>query len=349
MQGARTDRSSDWKGYGLAIVVTALATVVSGVMARHIALTNLVMIYLLGVTYVASHSTPRAAVFASLLGVATFDFCFVPPSGTLAVADVEYVFTFAVMLAVSLLISTLTARLREQSKARTDAALHIQVEQMRSDLLSGVSHDLRTPLASIEGSAGALLQQPELAEQSRQLATTIQDESIRMARLIRNLLDMTRVQGKIDLDLDWYGVDELVANAILRTEGLFENPVSVLAPAEAPLLRVDGVLIEQVFVNLLENAARHAGRSAQVVIEVVASNKRVMVAVTDDGPGIDPAMQSRLFERFQGTSGAGTGLGLAICRAAVEAHGGTITASNPKQGGARFTIDLPLGEEAPSA
>ena len=161
-------------------------------MAPHVDLANIVMVYLLGVAYVASRCTPRAAVLASFLGVALFDFCFVHPSGTFAVADVQYFFTFGVMLVVSLLISTLTVKLREQSIARNDAAFRVQVEKMRGDLLSAVSHDLRTPLASIEGSAGALLRQSELSEQSKQLASTIQDESVRMARLIRNLLDMTR-------------------------------------------------------------------------------------------------------------------------------------------------------------
>lgn len=336
----------DGPGFGLALLVTAVATGVNALMAPYVAPTNLAMVYLLGVTYVASRCSPRPAVVASFLGVACFNFFFIHPTLTFVVADVQYVFTFGVLLAVSLLISTLTVRLREQSKARGDAALKAQIEKSRGDLLSAVSHDLRTPLASIEGSAGALLHQPELSEQSRQLAGTIQEESGRMAQLIRNLLDMTRVQGTIDLDLDWYGLDELMANAILRTDGMFEKPVRLRVAAQAPLARVDGVLMEQVFVNLLENAARHAGAGAAVTVDIGQSEKSLQVAVQDDGPGIPSELADRVFDRFQGSGKGGFGLGLAICRAAVEAHRGRIWAESPPAGGARFCIELPAEREA---
>lgn len=345
MRTARSEALGTWPGHGLAVAVTASATAINYLMAPHVELTNLVMVYLLGVTYVASRSRPGAGVLASLLSVAAFDFCFVHPSGTFAVADIEYLFTFAVMLGVSLMISTLTIRLREQSKARGDAAFQAQVEQMRGDLLSAVSHDLRTPLASIEGSAAVLARQPDLNEPSRQLATTIQEESVRMSRLVRNLLDMTRVQGTIDLDLDWNGLDELAANAILRTESLFSNPVTLEVGARQPLARVDGVLVEQVLVNLLENAARYAGKEASVRIGINPIAGGFRVTVDDNGPGVPAADLERLFQRFQGTNPKGFGLGLAICRAAVEAHGGRIWAQNRDEGGAMFAFELPENRE----
>jgi len=333
------------KSYGLAVLIVVLATAINAGLAPYLAPTNLAMVYLLGVAYVASRCPPGPSILASFLGVLTFDFVFVHPSGTLAVSDVEYVFTFLVMLVVSLLISTLTLRLREQSRARAGATLRAEVEQMRGDLLSAVSHDLRTPLASIEGSAEALLRQRDLTDQSRGLAMTIQEESARMGRLIRNLLDMTRVQGKIDLDLDWYAPDELIANAIARTASLFDHPPKLASGSDVALVRVDGVLMEQVMVNLLENAARYAGRASHVEIDVSVDGAVVQIDVSDDGPGLAPETASRIFERFEGTDSRGFGLGLAICRAAIEAHGGTIGASNGARGGAKFTIRLPLHEE----
>jgi two-component system sensor histidine kinase KdpD len=334
--------------YGLAVLVIGLATALNGLLYPYLALANLIMVYLLGVTYVASRCTPRAAILASFLSVAVFDFVFVHPSGTFAVSDVEYVFTFLVMLVVSLLISTLTMRFRQQSKARAEATMQAEIEQMRGDLLSAVSHDLRTPLSSIAGSAGALLQQKELTEQSRQLAGTIQEESVRMAHLIRNLLDMTRVQGKIDLDLDWYALDELIANAILRTATMFDHPVRLRVNPDTPLARVDGVLLEQVFVNLLENASRNAGRSCQVEIELSGGDGSATITVSDNGPGLEAGSEARVFERFVGADTRGFGLGLAISRAALEAHGGSITASNRAEGGAVFTLVVPVGGEAKS-
>ncbi len=332
-------------GYGLAVLVTLLTTGLSALLVQHVAQTNLAMVYLLGVTYVANRKGAGPAVLASFLGVAAFDFFFVPPSFTFAVSDVEYLFTFAVMLGVSLLISALTTKLSKQSEISQQAALRAQTEQMRADLLSGVSHDLRTPLASIEGSAEALLHQNELSEQSRQLATTIHTESERMSRFVRNMLDMTRVQGSVDLEVDWYAMDELIANAILRTEAMFDSPVQLHPAPGTPLARVDGMLMEQVFVNLLENCARHAGKSASVRIELCQERDSVMINVTDDGPGLPSGMEETIFERFQGTRGEGLGLGLAVCRAAIEAHQGTISARRRPEGGSIFTIKLPIVKE----
>lgn len=335
-------REAHWRDYGLAIVVTILATGVGAIIAPYIHLPNLAMIYLLGVAFVASRTTPKPAILASILGVAAFDFMFVPPTGTFTVAQVEYIFTFAVMLVVSIMISTLRVRLREQSETSEKAEIEAQVEKTRANLLSGVSHDLRTPLSSIEGSAEALLNQPELSDQSRQLAGTIQEESVRMSKQVRNLLDMTRMSGRVDLDFDWYGIDELLANAILRTEPLLAKRVQLRVAEETPLVRVDGVLVEQVFVNLLENAARYAGDQATVEIAVSSDMGVVRVAIMDDGPGIPVGTEERIFDRFQG-SGRGFGLGLAICRAAVEAHKGRISASNRESGGACFLVELPIG------
>lgn len=336
----------DWAGYRLAVLVTFVATLVGALMAPYVAITNVVMVYVLAVVLVAVRSSVGPAALASVLGVAAFDFFFVPPAGTFEVADIGYLFTFGVILLVNLMISALTTRLREQSTKAAETAVKVQVEEARADLLSAVSHDLRTPLASIEGSASALLAQSELSDQSRQLAATVQEESKRMSILVRNLLDMTRVQGAIALDRDWYSADELIANAILRTESLFHSPVNLLVDQPAPLVRVDGVLMEQVLVNLLENAARHAGSEALVTISVRDTTDGVSIEVTDDGPGLPAGFEERVFERFYAGRKGGSGLGLAICRAAVEAHGGTISALPAPSGGTTFRITLPSEEES---
>lgn len=345
MRLPKAEPLNDVQGYGLALAVSAVATGLGFAMHGLVAESNIVMFFLLGVTYVATRTHPRPAALACLLGVGCFDFFFVHPRGTFAVADVQYLLTFGVMLLVSLLISTLTVRLREQSSAKHSALLHAHIEQARGDLLSAVSHDLRTPLASIEGSAGVLSEQPELSEDSRQLASTIREESARLSHLVRNLLDMTRVQGTIDLNPDWYALDELVANAILRTEELFDSPVQLKVSSNVPLVRVDGVLIELVLVNLLENASRHAGRSAKVVVEMAKAEGSVLLSVKNDGPLIPVGQLDSIFERFHGSKGKGAGLGLAICRAAVEAHSGKIWAENEPDG-PRFVVKLPEAEEA---
>lgn len=334
---------ADPAGYAFATLVTAATTGVNFLLAPYIEPTNLVMVYLLGVTWVAGRCSRGPAILASFLCVAAFNFCFVHPQGTFVVSDVQYIFTFGAMLAVSLLISTLAIRLRSQSLAQAEAAAQAQLEQARGDLLSAVSHDLRTPLSSISGSAGALLSQPELSDQSRDLALTIQTESNRMADMVRNLLDMTRVSGTIELDLDWYGLDELVANAIERTQPMLKKPIRLNVAPDTPLAKVDGVLMEQVFVNLLENAARHGGADVQVDVAISHQNGWILATVSDDGPGIPKGTEAKIFERFFG-SREGFGLGLAICKAAANAHGGEISVENLSGGGARFTIQIPKRE-----
>ncbi len=217
---------------------------------------------------------------------------------------------------------------------------------MRGDLLSAVSHDLRTPLASITGAASVLRDDPKLGVQERELATTILEESDRMARLVRNLLDMTRVQGQLDLSFDWYNLNELVDSAVLRTKKLFDHPVQITRGPSQLLVHADGLLIEQVIVNLLENASRHAGKDAEVQILVGRARTMALVDVIDNGPGIPEADRGKIFDRFRGKNTGSIGLGLAICKAVLEAHNGEIYLA-PIAKGADFRIEFPLGEEAP--
>jgi two-component system sensor histidine kinase KdpD len=228
--------------------------------------------------------------------------------------------------------------------------VEIEAERLRTSLLSSLSHDLRTPLGAITGAASSLIERPETASQpaGRELLTTILDEAQRMNRLIANLLDMIRVEsGALQVQKDWQPLEEPVGVALIRLEErLRERPVKVHLPPDLPLVPVDGVLIEQVFVNLLENAAKYTppGTAVEIAAEVVDGAVRVDVA--DRGPGLPPGEETRVFDKFHraaGTSGAGgIGLGLTICRGIVLAHGGRIWAENRPGGGAVFHFTLPL-------
>jgi two-component system sensor histidine kinase KdpD len=224
-----------------------------------------------------------------------------------------------------------------------EASLMVEREKLRGNLLSSVSHDLRTPLASIEGAASSLAEQADLNPRARTLAITIQEESERMARLVRNLLDMSRFEGGgVELSLDWQSIEELSGSAVLRTDQLFTNPVRVRLDQSLPLLKLDGVLVEQVFVNLLENAARHGGQNVQVVISGRLVKGVVQITVANDGPGLPEGESDRLFEKFRKRGGDGFGLGLAICRAVMVAHQGSISAQNGLNGGVEFLLEFPM-------
>jgi two-component system sensor histidine kinase KdpD len=233
------------------------------------------------------------------------------------------------------------------------AQLQVQAEQLRNSLLDSVSHDLRTPLATISGTATSLLEHSSLND-SESLHTLV-DESRRLTRLVENLLDMARLDsGAVALHRQWNVLEEIVGvalNAVKRE--IRDFVVRVDIPADFPLLNIDGFLIEQVLVNLLENASRYTPIGSEIEIAAVAKSNRAEIRIADNGPGLPPGSEEKIFDKFfRGSTitpdgRRGVGLGLAICRAIVEAHGGVITAANRPEGGALFVISLPCTETPP--
>jgi two-component system sensor histidine kinase KdpD len=232
--------------------------------------------------------------------------------------------------------------------AAEDARLQMEKEQMRSSLLSAVSHDLRTPLASITGAASSLRSQREkLSPETRDdLLESIGDEAERLSRLVSNLLDMTRLQSGVELRRDLYPLEELVGSALQRLEPqLSGRQVTVDLPDNLPFVSVDDVLIGQLLVNIIENATKYSAAGTPIEVAAQASSDAVTLEVRDRGSGFAPEDEQRIFEKFyrgRSDSARGAGLGLAICRAIVEAHGGHISAFNRMDGGAVFRIVLPL-------
>jgi len=228
-----------------------------------------------------------------------------------------------------------------------ETEVEVEAERLRTALLSSLSHDMRTPLASIEGAASTLLQQaePDTAAR-RELAATIVQESHRMGRLVANLLDMIRVEaGTLRVQKEWQLLSEAVGVALLRTEEqLRGHPVTTGFPADLPLVAVDEILLEQVFVNLLENAAKHTPPGTPIEVGAESRPGQVIAYVADRGPGLPPGEEESVFRKFYRGGGAsgGIGLGLTICRGIVTAHGGRIWAENRPGGGAIFRISLPV-------
>jgi two-component system sensor histidine kinase KdpD len=243
------------------------------------------------------------------------------------------------------------ARLAEEAQRARIAA---EAERLRSTLLSSVSHDLRTPLAAITGAASSLLQDASLGvEGRRDLEAAIYEEAVRLNRLVTNLLDMTRLEsGSLQLNRDWQSLEELVGSALARLEPTLKGrTVRVRVPEDLPLVPVDGVLIEQALVNLLENAAKYTDPPGVIEVGARAEDGSIVVDVTDEGPGLPPGTEERVFEKFYRAESArrGFGLGLPICRAIVTAHGGRIWAERREPQGTRFRFTLPLGTTPPLA
>jgi two-component system sensor histidine kinase KdpD len=243
------------------------------------------------------------------------------------------------------------ARLSEDAKA---AALRVRTEEMRSSILSAVSHDLRTPLAAITGAGTALRDDRGRLgpRQQADLLDTICSEAERMERLVANLLDMVRLEsGTVSPKRDWVPLEEILGSALSRLEPrLADRPVATDVPQDLPLLSVDPVLFEQVLANLLDNALKYTPAGSPIEIRARADGNELEIEVADRGPGLPADSLPRVFEKFY--RGAhpgvgGVGLGLPICRGIVQAHGGTIGAANRDGGGASFRIRLPRLEPPP--
>jgi two-component system sensor histidine kinase KdpD len=235
------------------------------------------------------------------------------------------------------------------------AEVDIQAERTRSALLSAVSHDLRTPLATIQGAVSAVLEQGARLspDQQRDLLQTAHDETEHLNRLVHNLLELTRAEsGGLRLRKEWQSLEEIVGAALTRLERrLLGRTVTVDIPPELPLLFVDELLMEQVLLNLLENAERYSPADTAIVIRARTAPGSVDVEVSDGGPGFAAGEDRRVFDKFfrgSAAKGRGAGIGLTICAAIVQAHGGKIEAGNRPEGGAWIRFTLPFIEDVPT-
>lgn len=242
----------------------------------------------------------------------------------------------------------------ELAEAARRASLRAETEQLRNALLSSVSHDLRTPLAVITGATTTLLDAggPKDAAVQRELLETARDEARRLARLVANLLDMTRVEaGALRVHKEEQPIEEVIGAALNRLEDrLAGREVVTDVPADLPLVPLDPVLVEQVLINLLENALKYTPAGSPLHVAARAEASEVVVEVADRGPGVAAEDQERVFEKFyrvkHGEGGGSVGLGLSICRGIVRAHRGRIWVEPRRGGGARFRFALPLAEPA---
>jgi two-component system sensor histidine kinase KdpD len=223
---------------------------------------------------------------------------------------------------------------------------------LRTALLTSISHDLRTPLSSILGAAGALREFSAKFDEAQKadLVATIVDESERLNRFIANLLDMTKLEaGAVTAKTYLHDLGELVATALKRADKILANhKVEVDLMADIPMVKVDAVLFEQVLFNLLDNAAKYAPAASTIRLQAWREGNQVNLQVLDEGPGIPENDLERIFDKFYRVQKgdhvrAGTGLGLAISRGFVEIMDGTIAAANrADRSGAVFTIRLPV-------
>jgi two-component system, OmpR family, sensor histidine kinase KdpD len=268
------------------------------------------------------------------------------PTETSSALDAE---SRALLEAFAALVGSALERTMLADEARA-ARLRVETEQLRNALLSSVSHDLRTPLGVVTGVTSALLERaPKDEETRRLLLTTAHEEALRLSQLVRNLLDMTRVEaGALSVRKELQPIEEVIGAALTRLEDrLRDREVGTDIPEDLPLAPFDPILIEQVLINLLENAAKYTPPGTPIDVAVALQGRDVRVEVADRGPGVPDGAAERVFDKFyraREREGGGVGLGLTICRGVVLAHGGRIWVDDRPGGGASFRFTLPLDE-----
>ncbi len=309
-------------------------------------------IFVLGVFLISWHTWGYTwGILASLISVLLVNYIFTYPYWAFDLISPECIVSAAIMLTVAVMTSTLTTLLKRQEKMKGEA----ERERMRSNLLRAVSHDLRTPLTGIYGACSALRENYDHIPRDRQLKMLedVCGDAQWLVRMVENLLSVTRIDaGTVTLNKRDTVVEELVDAVLVKFRKRYPGQmVHVELPEEFLMVPMDAMLIEQVLMNLLENAVVHARGMGNLWLMVRVRGSRVTFRVEDDGCGIPGEDLDRIFngltdrENRADTGRKGMGIGLSVCRSIIRAHGGEITAGNRPQGGAVFRFQLEMEEK----
>lgn len=316
--------------------------------------THVPLLFVLAVLFISRYTDGYLyGIIASMIAVVGVNFVFTYPYFAFNFTITGYPLTFLAMLAVAVIVSTLTTQIKQQEQVR----LEVEKEKMRGNLLRAVSHDIRTPLTSILGSATGILENYDALakEEKLELTQDIVEEAQWLIRVVENLLSVTRINGdSARIKTCEEAVEEVIGGAVIKFKKRFPQVnVEVEMPRDVLLVPMDGVLIEQVLVNLMENSVLHGKTTKEIRITVSQAEGRVLFAVEDDGQGIkesilpvmfEGGLQSREGEEYD--SKRNMGIGLSVCMSIVKAHKGNMKAENLDGHGARVAFWLPTeGEE----
>lgn len=308
------------------------------------------MIFVLVVVLVARLTDGYAyGAAASFVGVVCVNYIFTYPYWEFNFTISGYPLTFFTMLSVSLIVSALTSQIKRQEQLRVET----DRETMRANLLRAVSHDLRTPLTSIVGSASAILENDALLppQQKTALLRNVRSEAQWLIRMVENLLSITRMgDGTARLSKELEAAEEVLSSVAGKFQQRFPGiQLTLTAPREALFVPMDAILIEQVLMNLLENAAAH-GQSSAILLSAERQSAGAVFTVRDNGLGIPEEILPEIFspalpgKLHAGDDRRNMGIGLSVCSSIVKAHGGSMSACNVREGGAMFRFTLPMEE-----
>ena len=377
-----------WPGYVLGSTAISLTTILLKLLGSHINSTTVALGMLLVVLFIATRWGSLPALFASLLAMLCFNFFFLPPFKTFSIASTENWVALAAFLLTAIMAGQLSARAKRRAEeaeagrqeierlykelrdafARASHAEALeQSEKLKTALLDAVTHDLRTPLASIKASITTLLDEVRAANvgdtpitldhDSRvEMMEIIDEESDRLNRFIGGLIDLARIEaGEMRLRRNWGAIDAIVTASLERARVLAsKHEVEVNIKSELPLVRVDDRAVSEVVYTLIDNAVKYSATGSRIRITASqVEDGMIRMRVEDEGFGIPLELRERVFDKFyratrggQTTAPSGTGMGLAIAKGIVEAHGGKIWIESNESGkGISVVFTLPIGDD----
>lgn len=321
----------------------------------HLPEINIYTMFVLGILLTAMVTASEFySVISAICGVLLFNYLFAEPRFSIQAYHYGYPITFITLLAAALIVGSLAGKSRRNSRQREEATLQMKNEQLRSNLLRSISHDLRTPLTTISGDASLLCgQYGQLSEdKAKELLSDISDNAEWLLNSVENLLSVTRIEdGRMNIQMHPESVDEVISEALSHiTDRSKQHTIHYRQNDELLLAKMDVRLILQVIINLVDNALKYTPKDSVIDVWSYRQDGYIYIAVADNGPGIADEEKEKLFDMFYTTSFGtadgrrGLGLGLPLCRMIIHVHGGEITVRDNVPHGTIFTFTLPKEE-----
>ncbi|MFL5764917.1 MAG: ATP-binding protein [Bacteroidia bacterium] len=349
MKTIRLSKTGKAKQYIISFAVIIATAVICSLLSAFIEYRVVALLLLVVVSLIAMFFDILPVLLSAFLSALVWNFFFIPPKFTFTIGSTEDALMFIMYFFIAMVNAVLTHKIRTMEKEASRRQEKENTLRLYNTLLNSLSHELRTPISTIIGAADNLQENSvKLSEKHKaELVSEISKASLRLNRQVENLLNMSRLEsGVIKPKKDWSDVNELVYDAVhnLQENSKVAQQISINIDPEIPLFKIDKVMIGQIVNNLLYNAILYTPENSIIEITAACHIDVLQIIVEDNGKGFPPEEIEKVFEKFYRLTHSkvgGTGLGLSIVRGFAEAHDGSVRLENKKEGGAKFTIEIP--------
>jgi len=336
--------------YFISVIVVIAVSSICFLITDFIGYRTVALLLLTSVSLLAIFFSLYPILVAAALSALVWDFFFIPPRFTLHVNKTEDALMLVMYFIIAFINGVMTSKLRQFEKIAFIKEERQNTIKLYKTLFDSISHELRTPIATIVGATDNLLSQntPQLTEKNKhKLISEISIAAFRLNRLFDNLLNMQRLEsGFLKPKFDWCDLNELIANVLNHLKpDLESHNVKIEMDKDFPLVKLDAGLIEQAIYNIVYNATVYTQKDSEISIEAILENQTLIIVISDTGKGFEPGQLTEVFKKYYYSNKVrkgGIGLGLSISKGFIDAHNGRIVVENNSTGGAKFTISIPV-------